>query len=220
MKNVGKPFTFKNDEAVFSTWTKKLKQYIGAGFGRDARTMMDWAEDRAAQVITDADLQSKFGEKLGLLSRVEEALYSNLSSFTEGEAFNLASNTTAGKGFEAFRKLCHRFDPQTAGRRTNICSSLNPPQVKLDELGSALEIWEEQVRQFEARRGPRGERKEIDDDLKIGALLSMVPNNLKEHLTLSNDSYGGVYQNVRLAITNYVEGRQGPKMKPLSLIHI
>ena len=68
MKNLGKPFTFKNDEAVFSTWTKKLKNYIGAGFGRDARIIMDWAEERAAQVITDADLQSKFGDKLGLLS--------------------------------------------------------------------------------------------------------------------------------------------------------
>ena len=99
---------------------------------------MDRAEERAAVPITDVDLQAKFGDKVRLLSRVEEALYSNLSSFTEGEAFNLASNTAAGKGLEAFRKLCHKFDPLTADRRTNIISSLtNPPQVKLDELGNS-----------------------------------------------------------------------------------
>ena len=31
MKNVGKPFTLKNDEAVFATWTKKLKNYTLGG---------------------------------------------------------------------------------------------------------------------------------------------------------------------------------------------
>ena len=152
LKNVGKPFTFKGDEAQFSTWVKKLKNYFAAGHGRDARLMMDWAEERSSAPITDHDAQSKFADKLALLSRVEESLYSNLNSFTEGEAFNLASNTTAGKGLEAFRKLCHRFNPKTAGRRTNIIASLtNPPQVKLDDLGSALEIWEEQVRQYDSR---------------------------------------------------------------------
>ena len=176
--------------------------------------MMDWAEQQASVPISDVALQTKFGDKLGLLTRVEEALYSNLSSFTEGEAFNLASNTTTGKGLEAFRKLCHRFDPQTAGRRTNIVSSLmSPPQDKLDELGSALESWEENVRQFEARRGPHGERKDIDDDMKIGGLMNMVPNNLREHLTFNQPSNGGVYQNVRLAVSMYLEGRQGLKMK-------
>ena len=90
---------------------------------------------------------------MSLVLRVEEALYSNLNSFTEGEAFTLASNTLAGKGLEALRRLCHRFDPQTAGRRTNIVSQLmNPPQLKLEELGPGIEIWEEHVRQWEARR--------------------------------------------------------------------
>ena len=93
MKNVGKPFTFKSDEATFSVWVKKLKNYIGAGYGREARLMMDWAEDRAAEPITDEILQAQYPDKMSLVLRVEEALYSNLNSFTEGEAFTLASNT-------------------------------------------------------------------------------------------------------------------------------
>ena len=151
--------------------------------------MMDWAEERSGAPISDHDAQSKFADKLALLSRVEESLYSNLNSFTEGEAFNLASNTTAGKGLEAFRKLCHRFNPKTAGRRTNIIASLtNPPQVKLDDLGSALEIWEEQVRQYESRRGRNGEEMKLDDDIKIGAIMQMVPGNLKDCLLYTSDA--------------------------------
>ena len=44
----------------------------------------------------------------------------------------------------------------------------------------------------------------LDDDIKIGAIMQMVPGNLKEHLTLNMDSYDGYYQNVRLAVTNYI----------------
>ena len=47
LRIVGKPFVFKGDEAQFSTWVKKLKNYFAAGHGRDARLMMDWAEERS-----------------------------------------------------------------------------------------------------------------------------------------------------------------------------
>ena len=59
-KNVGRHSIFKSDEASFATWVKKLKNYIAAGYGRDARRVMDWAEDRAAQTITDQELQTEF----------------------------------------------------------------------------------------------------------------------------------------------------------------
>ena len=54
----------------------------------------------------------------------------------------------------------------------------------------------------------------LDDDIKIGAIMQMVPGNLKEHLTLNSDSNDGYYQNVRLAVTNYIESRLGLKIKP------
>ena len=63
MKVVGKPFILKSDEASFAPLVKKLKNYIGAGYGRDARLMMDWAEERAAQTITDEDLRIKLDIK-------------------------------------------------------------------------------------------------------------------------------------------------------------
>ena len=62
MKNVGKPFAFKSDEATSATWVKKCKNYICAGYGRDARSI--WIGQKHAN----------FGGKLSLLSRVEEAL--------------------------------------------------------------------------------------------------------------------------------------------------
>ena len=54
----------------------------------------------------------------------------------------------------------------------------------------------------------------LDDDIKIGAIMQMVPGNLKEFLTMHMDSFDGYYDKVRLAVTNYIESRLGLKMKP------
>ena len=129
-----------------------------------------------AEPITRDELADRFGEQLRLLNQVEENLYTCLSSFTDGEAWSIASNTPEGHGLEAYRRLCFRFDPSTAGRRRNIVSSLlNPEKVKLDDLGKAIETWEEKIRAYEQRRGPDGERMEMDDDIKSGAFQSMCP---------------------------------------------
>ena len=81
---------------------------------------------------------------------MEENLYTCLSSFTDGEAWSIASNTPEGHGLEAYRRLCYRFDPATAGRRRNVISSLvSPERVKLDDLGTAIGTWEEKMRAYE-----------------------------------------------------------------------
>ena len=84
-----------------------------------------------------------------------------------------------------------------------LSSLLNPEKVKLDDLGSAIETWEEKVRAYEARRGPDGERKEMDDDIKTGALQSMCPESLQTHLSMNSKRFRS-YVEVRAEITSYV----------------
>ena len=135
----------------------------------------EWAGDQGSDPITRTALEEQFPDKIRLLDQVEENLYTCLSSFTDGEAWSIASNTPEGHGLEAYRRLCFRFDPSTAGRRRNIVSSLlNPEKVKLDDLGTAIETWEEKIRAYEQRRGPDGERKEMDDDKACVLKLSKL----------------------------------------------
>ena len=137
-KGVGKPFTFASDEAKFHAWQKKVRNYVSAALP-GAREFMEWAGDHS-RPISRVELEDKWPEKQRLLAQVEENLYTCLSSFTDGEAWSIASNTPEGQGLEAYRRLCFRFDPTTAGRRRNIVSSLlNPEKVKLDDLGTAIE---------------------------------------------------------------------------------
>ena len=47
----------------------------------------------------------------------------------------------------------------TEGCRANVLQSINNlVKVKLEDLGGAIETWEETVRRYEARRGPDGSR--------------------------------------------------------------
>ena len=67
-----------------------------------------WTGDRGDQPITRAGLEEAFPDKIKLLGQVEENLYTGLSSFTDGEAWSIASNTPEGHGLE----VCFRSTRQ------------------------------------------------------------------------------------------------------------
>ena len=92
-KGVGKFSIFSSDEIPFARWQKKLRNDVAAALP-GAREMMDWAGDQLhrGRPIARGELEDKVSAKLALFDRVEENLNSNLSSFTDGEAFSIESN--------------------------------------------------------------------------------------------------------------------------------
>ena len=104
-KNVAKPPVYKNDEAAFATWNKKLLNYVGSTVSR-SRALMEWAAKQSVPItretleahVTDEDLRSD-------LTTIQEGIYSNLNSYTDGESFNIVSNTPGGQGLEAYKNF-------------------------------------------------------------------------------------------------------------------
>ena len=211
-KDIGKPFTFKCDEASFNTWCKKLKNYVGSEV-RGSRVLMDWASEQTAP-ISDEQVRLQFPDQADDLEKIKERVFFHLNTFTDGEAFVLVSNPP-GRGLECFRKLCHRFDPQTAGRLTNVVTTLtNPPKVKMEDLASAIEIWEEQLRIFESRRGPDGQCQTFQEFIKVGALVQMCPNDIMQALIMNASQLGGSYNAHRQHIMQTLETKLGMRMRP------
>ena len=145
---------------------------------------MTHAADLGKEPVKDEDAAIEFDERvMEILPKVHEQLYTILCGITEGEAFDIVNASPAGKGLESYRRLCHRFDPMTEGRRANMWRSItNPEKLKLEDLAGGIEIWEESVRKFESRRGLDGDRKKLDDDLKYPLLVQMCPDNLRTHI--------------------------------------
>ena len=85
-----------------------------------------WKDEDAALELEERDVE--------ILPKVHEQLYTILCGLLEGEAFDIVNASPAGKGLESYRRLCHRFDPMTEGRRANIWKSIsNPEKLELED---------------------------------------------------------------------------------------
>ena len=138
---------------------------------------MAWAEDETDPISTSS-MTAEFGdvnpaqETIPDLEAKDAQLYAVLQTLCEKEAFTLVRSSGKGKGLEAWRRLCKRYDPSTGGRRRALLRSVLSPNRcgKVEELSAAVENWEDQVRQYENRRKTDGTRRTLDEDIKISIL--------------------------------------------------
>ena len=74
-------------------------------------------------------------------------LFMELPTLTDGESFDVVMSAGGDHGFDSWRKLHRRWDPDTAGRaRSLLMEILSPSRVKLPELMGAIERMEDLVR--------------------------------------------------------------------------
>ena len=150
------------------------------------------------------------------LEKVGEQLYRVLWHLCTGESEDLVVG--AGNGFEAYRKLCRRWDPATSGRKRNLLRAiLNPERCKTwAAVRPAIEQLEDLVRRYEARRSTSGTRELLSDDIKSASLDLLVPNDLEKHLILNKNrltTYELMKQEIELVVESSV-GSKGSVTRP------
>ena len=64
-----------------------------------------------------------------------------------------------------------------------------------------LETWEQQVRDYEKRF-----LKVVDVDLRVGILLELSPDNVREHVHVNSDRYD-TYESVRDRLASYLDAK-------------
>ena len=82
------------------------------------------------------------------------------------------------------------------------CGDWAPGDAAPDCRAGALEKWDDLVRRYQKRRSGGNEVQRLDDDIKVSALESMVPQDLEQHLAM-NRSRLTTYQQVRDEIESY-----------------
>ncbi|CAK0819708.1 unnamed protein product [Prorocentrum cordatum] len=215
-KGLGKPSIFKNEEAKFLEWYRKTNAYLTAVFGEQFRKLLEWVEDQAQEttVISMEVLEARFGsddddedEFIPDLREKVSQLYVALQTLTEGESFALVMNTPKGNGAEAMRKLIRRWGPASGGKRRVLLKQImNPQRCTLSDLYAKLEEWEELIRRYERKKAD-GQGKVVDDDVKVAALETMVPEELELHLAMNKhrlDTSEKVVEEIR----SFLESRQ------------
>ena len=216
-RGLAKPNNF-DGSADFLQWKIRLEAFVESvhdDFGK----AMAWAEEEP-DPVSNAATAAEFGlinpaqETIPDLDAKDAQLYAVLQTLCEKEAFALVRGAGKGKGLEAWRRLCKRYDPTTGGRRRALLRSvLNPNRCgKIEELSAAVENWEDQVRQYENRRKGDGTRPTLDEDIKISILESICPVEVERHLQLNQARFAD-YQEVRKELSAYLETRVGLKLK-------
>ena len=86
-----------------------------------------------------------------------------------------------------------------------------PQRVKLDELGTALEPWEDMVCRYNKKNARLGQA-ELPNDIRCSALESTVPEELEKHLQL-NAARLVKYDDMRVEVLTFFEASTGKQLR-------
>ena len=161
------------DSDGFVDWQFRLRNLILTYAGKETLTTLDKAS-KIEKEILEAEFPDDSKE---LYVNLSSRLYNILATKTKGEASLLIRNVPEMNGLEAYRRLCHKFDSKTIGKRMTLIRKLvSPPKVKqLKDVGKTIETWEETMRILINEY-----QEDISPGLKIGIILEMVPHQLTE----------------------------------------
>ncbi|CAK0796647.1 unnamed protein product [Prorocentrum cordatum] len=193
-RGIGKPSGFSGDESKFREWSKKF----------ELRSQCMEISYEKPEAVTIEAVSTAFGDD-------SEEPIDNIAGMRE--PFDIVSNVASNNGCDCWRKLHKRCDPATGSRKRAILRNvLSPGQAIPDELGSALERWEELVARYERRRGRDGVRERLPEDIRMSALESLLPDDLGKHVRLNQSRFAG-YNSLRAEVTQYIEQRAGNLVK-------
>ena len=148
-KGLGKPPMFSGKEEHFYVWTKKIENYVSGVFPNVRGTLAFAAESQ--DVVTAATVAigvPEFGVETS--AEIDGQLFVVLSALTDGESFDVVMSPGCDHGFESWRKLDGRWNPNTAGRGRSLLRAMTG--AKLPDLMCAIEKMEDLVRRYSSRR--------------------------------------------------------------------
>jgi hypothetical protein len=144
VKGLGRPPSFGGGESDCNIWARKVENYIVSVFSEGAKTLK-YAAESATTIDLDA-LKNDTGATCA--DDLNTQMYSALMALTSGEAFDIV---LAGSkhGYEAWRRLHRRWDPNTVGRSGLLREILGPPKSSPKDLRHAIESLEEKMASLE-----------------------------------------------------------------------
>ena len=161
-------------EEDFYVWAKKVVNFVSGVFPNVRGALAFAAESQ--DVVTAATVAIGVPE-LGVETSAEKdvQLFVVMSALTKFECFDIVMSAGGDHGFESWRKLHGRWNPNTAGRaRSLLREILSPTRAKLPELMCAIEKMEDLVRRNCSRRDAQGNAHTLAEDIRMSSLESFV----------------------------------------------
>ncbi|CAE7534917.1 unnamed protein product [Symbiodinium natans] len=205
VRGVGQPekLTDKVAEKDFRVWKLKYVNWVQTAFKSAEKLLTDVLDDETS--VVDAARFQSLTSKHPDAERISAHLNATLLSVCEGKAFAVVEKSFKGPsaGLDAFRRLCHRFDPQSEETDLSLLtqivnlgpfSSTNPTEILAE-----LERREEMMTKHETRT-----LDTLSDGFKHVMLLKMLVDPLKTHMQLNLKSFD-TYEKARAEVVHFLE---------------
>lgn len=196
-KVLGKPSIFYGKDSEFHDWNFSLTNYLGC-LRSDVPTMMEIAAKQKQPIPMDVLTPEQ--------TQICKSLYYVLSMLVKKKALKIVKKLHKEKnGFEAYRKLCIRFDPEHAGRTmVKLQNILHPTwnTEELDEFEDEIETWEEQIEQYEEMS-----KEELSDNTKKAVIMKFAPENIKQHMALNASSVAD-YETAKTIVLGFIQSQK------------
>ena len=124
------------------------------------------------------DMDSIFvEEEEAQTSKVGSELYAILTTLMTGEAMTVVRGVLGGNGWQAWSRLCIRFDPRTPAKALiSMLAVMNPKKVKeIRHLASAIDDWEAKVKALDVEHDI-----ELEEKIQVAILTSLCPGDVQD----------------------------------------
>ena len=200
----------------YRPWARRLSAFCNSrvdGF----RVALVWAE-KLQTAITDEELK-----RLGWaeIFKANMKLFDLLSHVTNGDALRKVETAPGdGQGFEAWRRLARQYMPTSRLTRINRLNQIThvEPCSSMKEVLGKIETWEQAWSKYEVDNSVT-----LDIDLKLGALLKMLPPKQEDAIKLRyiEDESKLTYPVLRRQVELWLETvQQGPAPMDISSLEL
>ena len=150
-KGLGRPEVFDNKEESFRRWIRSINNLVAGVFRSRLTTAVLESCLDSEDPIDLQELANNQHPDVDNIEKVGEQLYRVLCHLCIGESEVKTLLLELSNGYEAYRKLCRRWDPATSGRKRNLLRPiLNPERCKSwTAVRPAIEQVEDLVRRYE-----------------------------------------------------------------------
>ena len=129
--------------------------------------------------------ESYFKDDEDELDEINEQVYNCLRDHVKAESLDIVKSAGEGQGLEAWRRLNRRWDPMATGCSDQLWKSIqNLGRVRMEDLMGAIERLEDLFGTYLARLKAEGDVADLDEDIKMASLESLLPKEMAQHVQL------------------------------------
>jgi len=207
-KGISQPFTLKGGaDQDFGEWIHNVRTFMLARFGDQTLTALPWAT-RQQRIVVKTCVASQrnrlvpwitvFGEDGDWEERIDEIddfvgkLYAYLCVLYNRRSQQDCPKLWRRKWLGSLETTAQRVRPDIVMRRVAILQQVQNPSrcQRVEDLGTALEDWLSEKRQYEMFTDRNGRPCQASDDSLVAAMFRLMPKSLEETVMFAHEDEG------------------------------